>query len=969
MRIKIRIKIKNGGRGVAGVLAVAVMAAGMMVGLPLGWGQTTAGGAKDAGEPRASGRLALHSETSFGHELLRLNQADVIKAMVASARVDDAAMWKAEVPLAPSEWKEISKSRAEVKKATQEYVANLKAYLDSLQAKTLPGPGLVKEVPDGFWGVDHVKFIFGELTRPIIMSMEYFGANEKSRAELKPIAVLSARVLAVTDDGLLAIRESEEKRAGKGAAADLAFAEGGVWNQAYAAGAIPQYYRPFSLYFQAMAMDPAESAARRKLLLGAVEQLKPFIESEDASEDVREKEVKNPALLLRGKCYSELGKFAEATKDLTEAQSKANLLKGEVPEWLVYQAKYQLVVTKARNGEFDGARTELTGLRATIPTGTKEAQLAQVSLDLLGFRVAWMEAEAKPEAARMPAKLEAMKTMAAILGKGPMFRDLVYEQLASQVSAADESSGKLLPLQSLAVAWNKALAARTDEAKKETLLLDAVKLCEAVRANAAATAEERTEATWLAAVCLGELKKYEEAVGLDLAFAEMAPPKDERIVKMIDTSLAQLKELKEQAGKANATVPPSVDALAQKALALKTGKDPVGGGAWWYPLGRSLENQHKLPALAKAEEAFLKVPPTDPNYLDAQFHRLRVNALRLDILNNQKAAPAETQAAASSLVDACATFRKAVGGNPPARVSKEAIERAKTQYETDVRFIEIAVRLNPLEQADPALKLLSEVETEFAGKLTDAQQGMVLRYRILAYQIKKVPEKAIETVNKYATRFPEKAGVVMQELVGTTYSEIEVAKDAGNAERAKLLADQLVGLMGSLIEQTNVKANETGDKVKKKEVEREAYLYRQLQGQMLIEAGRAKEARDLFLALQKEKADKNEEDAFNHIWAAHSEYAMGNFGAAQEAYGKLIPRLSPPTAEKEAPAYWECYYKMIMANEQLIKSDPPERAKERREQNLQVLKDLRGVYQSKIGGEKLKEQYRELVKKYGLDVP
>ncbi len=239
----------------------------------------------------ARGQTSSHSETLFAHELLRLNQPNLVGAeLKAAANTPAENLWKAEWWLVS--WDGVSKSKADRAIAEREYLSALPAYLD------LEGAGV-----DGVWALDHAKFIFARLSEPILNRMEYWGATAKDRATLAPMAGLADRLLKQSALSLTAgMREAESK---------TPFDEATYTRNVNALAEV-DYYATWSEYFQAMALEPSDPA-RKELLGAAATALGKW------ADDKQDNGVNNQSLLLRGKIRSEAGDLDQAAADLTRA--------------------------------------------------------------------------------------------------------------------------------------------------------------------------------------------------------------------------------------------------------------------------------------------------------------------------------------------------------------------------------------------------------------------------------------------------------------------------------------------------------------------------------------------------------------------------------------------------------------------------------------------------------------------------
>src|SRR6185369_13809780 len=105
----------------------------------------------------------------------------------------------------------------------------------------------------------------------------------------------------------------------------------------------------------------------------------------------------------------------------------------KAPDWVQYQAHYQTVVANLRAAmapeapakAWSTAQGSFDAFKKWIPKDNVDAQL---SADLLGFRLLWMQAEAKADATeRHQAERAAMDKLNTIISRDARFRDLVYQ--------------------------------------------------------------------------------------------------------------------------------------------------------------------------------------------------------------------------------------------------------------------------------------------------------------------------------------------------------------------------------------------------------------------------------------------------------------------------------------------------------------------------------------------------------------
>ncbi len=856
-------------------------------------------------------KVMAHSDTTFARELLRLNQPELIKAGGATSKGTGAeGMWKAQAQVAT--WDEIVKNRGELPKATQEYLASVKGYLGSSA-----GAGV-----DGNWGLDHAKFIFGRLSEPVISRLEYFANVAKDREQLAPMAALADQLLKAADAGLTGEMEylgSNAARAKYGANEDAYTA---AYTRAYGATVEVKYYNAWAKYFLAMAMAPGgeKMAERKRLLTEAIGLLEEFAEQEDMG-------VMYQSKLLRGKAYSELNDTGKAIDNFKAAQQQNS------PGWVAYQAKYQTVVAYINARDFAGAGKAFGAFKEGLAKGSVEAQL---SADMLGYRLAWAEADAMKEGAeKETARLEALKIMSGIIARDVRFRDLVYEQLAAQVPE-NADLAKLMPMQQAAVAYSKSQGQKGDTAESKKSLKEAIAAATAVRSNKAATKSEQVEAVYLLGVCHAVLEDREESAKFSLEFAEQAP-KDARAKEALELALNQIGQLRVIA---EGNMSAELKALQERGLRLVTGSKGGEAERWTFAYAVSLEESGKL---AEAEAMYKRVPPEDRNYVDSQFRLIRVTLQRYKQMTGT-AKPEEIKGVASSLFRAIADYEELITkGRAGVTISAEARERGRG-YFNDLWLIEVDVALSKaVDKPDQAAKRLDQLE-KVRDKLPSATQGALLRYKIQMYQAKNEGDKAIAVIKEYARSQGQGAAVTIVSFIDSLITEINVV-EKGDPKEAIKLAGQAVDLLSELIKSAE------SDPVLKPKI----YDFRVLQADMMVRAHRTKEAIELSKKLQGER----DGELINFMTEARAIYTEAfeqsdpkKLAEAQDYFGRLINKV-PPGKE----AFWECWLRIIQCKEKLAGAGATEEIKRR-------LTDLKAFYGDSVGGDKYKEDFAKLMQKY-----
>jgi hypothetical protein len=841
--------------------------------------------------------LLPHSDTEFAHDLLRLNQPSLIASELRNSTGTPAEnLWKAESILAT--WESAPASKIDRAASQRAYLIALPAYLDSQSA------GI-----DGVWALDHAKFLFSRFSESLLNRMEYWANSPKDRAALAPIAALGDRLLTQATASLTAGMHAAETRTPFDEAA---------YTRDFNATAEIEYYGAWAAYFRAMAMDPADPA-RKDILTGAATLLGKW------ADDPQDNGVNNQSLLLRGKVESEAGDYDAAAADLTRAAQNA-----AAPAWVRYQARYQLVVTRLRAGTFDAANTELAYFKKSLPANNLDAQM---STEMLAYRVAWAEAQTHAGTEKSQAEAAALQILSTIIQRDPPFRGLVYEQLSAQIP--DDANPKtLLPLQQLAVAYMHSEGQTGDTPDSQAELTQAAAAAAAVHDNPAAAPADKLEATFLAGVTNALLKNTKAAARYNVEFAEQAP-QDARAKPLLDLALQQIGELRKSAA-ATGKTDPALAELEGRALALATNN--FQDTRWRYAQARTLEDAGKL---ADAAKIFSEIPADDKNYLDARFRLVAIATTRFNALPAAAPAP-DVQAAAKDLFAACAQFLSLLD-NPPPSIDPETLARAKT-YRLDIWLIETSTALNPLvKQPDLALDRLTKLDAE-KSQLNPAQQEALLRYRIQAYQLAGQPEKAFATVQAYAKSHGTDANQLIRTMAYSTLQEISAAEKT-DPDHAKELARYVIKLLDPLIEAAS----------KDPAQQSAAYDYQKLQSDMLMRAGQFADAQALAAKLKTQRPD----DLFNYMTDARALFEQARdhadpklYAQASEEFTRILPQV--PNGSQ---SFWECWLRILQSKEALGGPDAASSI-------TKSLNDLHAGFGDKIGGDVYKEEFATLLTRF-----
>ncbi len=217
----------------------------------------------------APGAPAAHSDTAYARELVLLRQGTLLKgAAAAASNPATAALFRSQAVIAG--WTDLEARRGDSIAAGREYLKDLQAYLDSNPQDL-----------DGMWTLDQAKFILGPLSSPIINRMEYWANGKKDRDDLRPMADLADRLLKMATARIEAnLADLETDTAPRRYPSDDAYAK--AYMAVLNAKGEVEYYRAWSLYFQALAMD-ANAPGRTDKLLEAAKILGQWADGDESS--------------------------------------------------------------------------------------------------------------------------------------------------------------------------------------------------------------------------------------------------------------------------------------------------------------------------------------------------------------------------------------------------------------------------------------------------------------------------------------------------------------------------------------------------------------------------------------------------------------------------------------------------------------------------------------------------------------
>ena len=752
------------------------------------------------------------------------------------------------------------------------------------------------------WLITQAKFVLAELAIPAVNEIEYWSGTPRVRARLAPLAVISRSLLAgagrqynLTINRLnnLSNFTHQDERLYEAASAGL--------TQIKYFGAYADYYRGLSL--------PRRSPKRDGLMLSAVKAVAKWADGPASNG------VKFQSLLLSGKANMRAGRTADAVANLKLACQPPS------PAWLIYEARYQLVVAELRGGHYGSAARELANFNTWLSAHKSlNTDSARMGLHLLTYRIAAAKAGAiRDSKQRQVALAQAMNLLLPIIAHAPQYQELIFTHITGQLPARPKLNN-MAPMQVLALAWLN--AQKKNPADIKTALAAAEYL---IRLPAVPPAL-KAQAQLIAGICLADRGDIEKAAKINLAFVTQNPG-NQQARPVLNIALSQLQQLNQAS-----TVSAAVTDMTRQAIALAYEK--FHEKQWRFAYGVSLQQARQF---SRAAKIFAEVSPGDPQYIPARYELVRILTRKFTRLAAHNQDPITVRSAAREVIRSARSL-VAVIEHPPAHTPADVIKQARA-YRPALLMLIASTALDPLHEPRLAGTALNQLDA-MSKSLSSAQRGIVLRYRIRQYQLLGKTDQILPLIRRYAQGSSENADDVVKGLIGQYLKESrslrhsDPAKSRSLAANAASLLKQLINAMAK-----NPKKNK-----------RRVYVYTQLRAQELIYAGEPEHALALYKKLEKE----NPRDLGNFIGGARAAYAIPNYSLAHSLYVRIIPKLEPGSA-----LYWEAYLYLIRSN---IRSNMYQK------ETVQTLKSLAAIYGSTIGGKYYHRQYEKILRTYGLSV-
>lgn len=575
-------------------------------------------------------------------------------------------------------------------------------------------------------------------------------------------------------------------------------------------------------FYRGMAL--AESDAKSRLLTDAIADLDKY------AAGGAETGVKFWSLLVCGMAQRQLGRHEEAGKLLAAAAAE------QASPTVRIEAMFQIARNLIEQGDFERARSavEAFGKTATDLLGSAGRMQADVnSAMLLNFLYdRWADRQPDPQK-KQAYRLEAEKSLLAFIDSytDPDIQEAFFEIVATRYRGRSDYDvlGSMILL---AIAGREQSQGTAAETLAEQLLRRILLRKDPVSVHV------RPLALWRLGFIMNGRKQNIRAGRLFLAIAK-GSPQHRLAFRAAENAVISFHGVIEERRRAKKLLAGSLREEFIKALELllgRWGSDPRVG-RWYYNLGwqyqelcELLDGAEKAKLLAGAIDAYEKVPPELPEFMEARYLGLE---LRVGLLRTGGGAATLRRRKAQELVGMLMSY----GGDAAAAAGKtddKAFAESLRSRGAQAEFYAAEILYNELDQRSRALQALKSLPARWPGTaiLPDSEE-FEIRKLLEASQI----DRAIEKVEAFRQRYPRQGGQLIHLLLRQIRQRIRTLRD--DPRRTEELGRyRAVYLRFSRDLHDRAGAQKLGP--------RWMYAFKKMYADALLEASRPAEALELF---------------------------------------------------------------------------------------------------------------------------
>lgn len=803
-------------------------------------------------------------------------------------------------------------------------------------------------------------------------TMEYWGENPRSQAEVRPVADLVAQVL---DQCAASAKDQADKLSAKfGNAPSPAMIK--QWQSLDSLATTAHYTRFMADYYRALSID--KSDPRRSQV--ADEAIKGLDEWNNPDSQVQ------AAVRLRiGKLQMAKGAYADAKKTLTGVAENSDKEIAPAPSVLEqYEGRYFSVVSDLLAGKLDDVKTSLPELEKwqliNLPQDKDVRAGAKAALSMLHYRLASAEADAATDAAAKEAAQKRATTVLQDLAKErPELRGIIFEQLAKSLPEnASMQSMETLMLQALLQRGMGELAKPADEKTDEKTVQRAIDASREIlaRKDRPGTEKQLLDA---AGIILPQLLEKQgkdlEAAKAYLEYVAASKPENEANRQgALNNALAAIARLK----KANPQ-----DADADKVLdqTLAVAVTQLKRNDLAYDYARRLQRDGKF---AEAAAEYRKVPADDSRLSLAKFF------LMVSLKSQSDATPDKAQKAKISAE--VQTLSQEISAMAKAGLASGASDAEKSRF----RMMESRARLTAAgiaRETDPAktLQILGDFESVVQGMPgADDLLAEALFYRVNALMALGRNAEATSTLlDLLKTKGGNEGAQIIFGLLKKLDADLDTARQAKDLDQVRALLKARADLSGPLVQWS---ANNADPKIRQYTYQYMVFDAATKQQSALAETDHDKRIAGLKQALTLYKNLLSDESIarwqktvdptkvdlkFGDVSVFYAlgllNYELGYYDEAAAKLGRLLAdrklgmARTPVTRDNETvlednPQYWEATYKLYRSNVELAKMPGTRNAAKLMDDTRSGLKLLYIREGQGVGGAKWHDQFEQLRK-------
>lgn len=798
-----------------------------------------------------------------------------------------------------------------------------------------------------------------------VNTLEFWGANAKTQAALKPIVLAAAKLLDKAaslsqkraDDLANQITSPNDPKAAQ-------------WERASEDATAAAYTRHMLDYYIALSLE-ASDPQRAQIAAEAIDYLKQFDNADSAVQPVIR--LRTGKLCLAKADYSGA---MEAFASLIDPSAGVTPAPDATQQW---EARYFTAVAQLLAGQLDASQKSLDETiawqQANLPKDRRSQDGAAAATSMLQYRI---------HSARNDNE-KAVAILIDLVKKRPELQSIIFDQLMSRLPKdADLKTLDVLLLQGFVARADEERTRPPTEAADEQALQRGVDAAREVLRRRKASADSvdpqlaETDALLLG-FFLERLGKHADAADAMLDYLTGFTGNTYNNSLALENAQSIIARLRADPSTAN--LAPTV-AVYERFL-------PIAIAPPFSRIEFAFEYARRLQLNGKYKEAidlYRQVPAKDKRLASARFFEMV--ALQ-QLLDEGKLSAEQRKTVSTDLIRVMADTRAKLTD----ALSAAPTDREKLQYKSMlVRTTLLNADLARREQNDPkqTLALLQNFESIAQGLPNEKDLiANVLYTRVQAYMALGDSDSATRTLVALLSNTPgsEGAGIVYR-LLQKLNAELDQARAAGNRTLMQTLSRNRAQLSGFLVQwarsnpDPNIKkftyrysvfdaatkhqAAELEDDPAKRKAGLEAALklYRQLESPESVELYKA--------TLDPNSPERNNPDPAVSLGIGLLAYDLADYADAQKRLGQLLTqrKLGTPTTTVEEDGqvqlvfndqYWEATLRLLRSNLALAAANPSDpTAQSAKTETVNYLKELLIRWGKDLGGKKWSPEFEKL---------